>query len=130
MCCCATSCRFSGANPYPVHVPWMPGLEHCMPDTQTTEESTQNQHWHTLSSNQVLQQLGIAEQGLSSLEAAKRLEQYGPNQLKEAERPGFLVILWNQLNNFVVILLMIASLVSVLLGETIEAVAIMAIVVL
>ncbi len=101
-----------------------------MPDVQTTEKSDQNQHWHTLSSKDVLQQLGIAEQGLSSAEAAKRLEQHGPNQLKEAERPGFLVILWNQLNNFVVILLIIASLISVLLGETIEAVAIMAIVVL
>ncbi len=101
-----------------------------MPTTKTPEKTGHNQHWHTLSSKEVLQQLGIAEQGLSSTEAAQRLEQYGLNQLTEAARPGFLVILWNQLNNFVVILLMVASLVSVLLGETVEAVAIMAIVVL
>jgi P-type Ca2+ transporter type 2C len=101
-----------------------------MTKTQTAEQPDQNQHWHTLSSKEVLQQLGIAEQGLSVIEAAQRLERYGPNQLTEAARPGFLVILWNQLNNFVVILLMVASLVSILLGETVEAVAIMAIVVL
>lgn len=87
-------------------------------------------HWHTLSSKEALQHLGVTEQGLDSEEAKKRLEEYGPNQLTEAPRPGFLALLWSQLNNFVVILLIVASIISIVLGETVDAIAILLIVVL
>jgi Ca2+-transporting ATPase len=87
-------------------------------------------NWHTLSSNEVLKHLGVAENGLTSDEAKKRIDQYGLNQLTEAPRSGFLAMLWDQLKDFVVMLLIIASIISVLLGETIDAVVIMSIVVL
>ena len=87
-------------------------------------------HWHTLSSKEVLARLGVAEHGLSAVEVKKRIEQYGPNQLTEAARPGFLALLWAQLKNFVVMLLIVASVISISLGETVDAIAIMAIVVL
>ncbi len=67
---------------------------------------------------------------LTTEEAKRRLEHYGPNQLQEAPRPTFLQMLWEQLNNFVVILLIVASVISALLGEYVEAAAIMVIVVL
>ncbi len=96
--------------------------------SQANPEKLQN--WHTLSSHQVLTNLGVAENGLSSEEAKKRSEQYGLNQLTEAPRPGFLSMLWDQLKDFVVMLLIIASFISVFLGEMVDAAAIMAIVVL
>jgi Ca2+-transporting ATPase len=100
-----------------------------MPISQPAgKEQTQN--WHTLSSHEVLQQLGVAENGLTIEESQKRLEQFGYNQLTEAPRPGFLALLWDQLKDFVVMLLIVASAISILLGETIDAAAIMAIVVL
>jgi Ca2+-transporting ATPase len=86
--------------------------------------------WYSLEAEKVLNHLEVYEQGLSSAQVAVRLEQYGPNQLNEAPRAGFLEILWGQLNNFVVILLIIASIISALLGDYVEASAIMAIVVL
>ncbi|MCJ7433952.1 MAG: cation-translocating P-type ATPase [Anaerolineales bacterium] len=86
--------------------------------------------WHTLKAEQVLHDLEVHEQGLTSEEAARRLASYGPNQLFEAPRAGFLAMLWDQLNNFVVILLIVASVISALLGDYVEAAAIMAIVVL
>lgn len=96
-----------------------------------TAESEQHKHeWHALEANEVLEHLDVAGNGLTSEEAQKRLEQYGPNQLKEAARPTFLQMLWEQLNNFVVILLIVASVVSALLGDYVEAGAIIAIVVL
>ena len=102
-----------------------------MPPEQTPAGPVgENQPWHTLSSQEVLKRLGVAARGLDSEEAKKRLAQYGPNQLSEAPRPGFWALLWGQLNNFVVILLIVASLISILLGETVDATAIMAIVVL
>jgi P-type Ca2+ transporter type 2C len=86
--------------------------------------------WHALETQEVLDHLKVQGNGLTSQEAKRRLERYGPNQLKEAPRPTFLQMLWEQLNNFVVILLIVASVVSALLGDYVEAAAIMAIVVL
>jgi Ca2+-transporting ATPase len=88
------------------------------------------QEWHALNAEEVLTHLKVKGNGLTSEEAKKRLEHYGPNQLKEAIRPTFLQMLREQLNNFVVILLIVASVISALLGDYVEASAIMAIVIL
>ena len=88
------------------------------------------QEWHALEADEVLRHLEVEENGLTSAEAAHRLEQYGENQLREAPRPTFWHMLWEQLNNFVVILLIVASVISALLGDYVEAAAILAIVVL
>src|SRR3990172_8866718 len=94
------------------------------------QEEMNEQEWHALKAEEVLNHLEVQDQGLSTIEVEKRLLQYGPNQLEEAPRPGFLALLWAQLNNFVVILLIVASVISALLGDYVEAAAIMAIVVL
>ena len=86
--------------------------------------------WHALEAEQVMRDLEVHDEGLTTAEAEKRLAHYGQNQLQEAPRPGFLAMLWDQLNNFVVILLIVASVISALLGDYVEAIAIMAIVVL
>src|SRR5512134_3566608 len=99
---------------------------------QNNVHSTQNQEeaWHALKAEDVLKNLEAREHGLTSSQAAARLVQYGANQLQEAPRPTFWHMLWEQLNNFVVILLIVASIISALLGDYVEATAIMAIVVL
>jgi Ca2+-transporting ATPase len=91
---------------------------------------SKDSEWHSLSLEDTLKRLAVQEQGLTSEEAQHRLKQYGLNQLSEAPRPGFLSKLWDQLNSFVVILLIVASIISALLGEWVDAAAIMAIVVL
>ncbi len=101
-----------------------------MTDKTTIPPAGKNPEWHSLSLDDTLKRLAVQEQGLSSEEAQRRLAQYGLNQLTEAARPGFLSKLWDQLNNFVVILLIVASIISALLGEWVDAAAIMAIVVL
>ncbi|HZM22957.1 MAG TPA: cation-translocating P-type ATPase [Anaerolineales bacterium] len=93
-------------------------------------ENSKQQEWHALTAEEVLDHLKVEDSGLTSAEAKRRLEHYGPNQLTEAPRPTFLQMLWEQLNNFVVILLIVASVISALLGDYVEAAAIMAIVVL
>jgi P-type Ca2+ transporter type 2C len=90
----------------------------------------QDENWHALSQEEVLEHLKVRENGLTSEEVARRQAQYGPNQLTEAPRPGFLRLLWDQFNSFIVILLIVAAVVSALLGEWIDASAIMAIVIL
>jgi len=86
---------------------------------------------HSGSWREVVERLGAnVEEGLSQAEAAERLKTSGYNELTERPRPGFLSMLLAQFNNFLVIILIIAAVVSVLLGEWIDAAAIMVIVVL
>ncbi len=87
--------------------------------------------WHAMQSIDVLQRLDtLSDRGLSTAEAQTRLQQYGANALREAPPTTFWQMLWEQFNNFVVILLIVAALISALLGDYVEAAAIMAIVIL
>lgn len=87
--------------------------------------------WHSVDNEEILMRLGTRfEEGLSTEEAQKRLVQYGPNQLDEGKRTTFLQMVIRQLNNFVVILLIVAALISAYLGEWVDASAIIAIVIL
>ena len=70
------------------------------------------------------------ELGLSQEEARRRLHELGPNELTERPRPGFLALLWDQFNNYLVIILIIAAAISLGLGEWVDSIAIMCIVVL
>ncbi len=70
------------------------------------------------------------DQGLTHQDARERLAKFGPNELTEQPQPGFLALLWDQFNNYLVIILIIAALISLALGEYIDSVAIMFIVVL
>jgi len=70
------------------------------------------------------------ERGLTQQEAAARLAQLGPNALRERPRPGFAALLWEQFNNYLVIILVVAAVVSALLGEYVDALAIVFIVLL
>ncbi|MBN2257669.1 MAG: cation-translocating P-type ATPase [Anaerolineaceae bacterium] len=88
-------------------------------------------NWHSLGVEDTLNQLNTkGESGLSSGAAKERLEKYGLNQLQERPRTPFFVLVLNQLKSFVIIILLIASVISALLGDYVEAGAIMAIVVL
>jgi len=87
--------------------------------------------WHALEVSDLLPALATSPQhGLTSEEAARRLEQHGPNELAEKPRPGVWKMLLGQFNNFIVIVLIVAAVISALLGDYIEAAAILAIVVL
>jgi len=95
------------------------------------DSSTPSPVWHMLQPTQLFNQLGTDPQkGLDSTEAEKRLEQYGPNELQEADRTTFLQMILDQLNNFIVIVLIASSLISGMMGDYIEAGAIIAIVIL
>lgn len=50
--------------------------------------------------------------GLSEKEAAKRIEQYGQNKLTEEKKKSKIVLFFNQFNDFMIIILFIASIFS------------------
>ncbi len=87
--------------------------------------------YHCLSLDETANRLGThLENGLSAEEVEKRIRERGHNELTERPRPGFLSMLLAQFNNFLVIILIIAALVSLFLGEYVDAIAIMVIVVI
>ena len=61
---------------------------------------------------ELLTQLESTPEGLSSQEAAARLEKYGPNKLKDAEKPSLLQRFIQQLKDPMLIILIIAAAVS------------------
>jgi Ca2+-transporting ATPase len=87
--------------------------------------------WHHLSAGAVLAQLrSDADHGLSETEAVRRLAEHGPNELIERGMRSPWFILWEQLTATMVVILIAAVVVSAVLGDYKDAVAILAIVVL
>ncbi len=87
--------------------------------------------WHKLSLQEVIETLETdPEKGLDLGEASKRLARYGPNELIERGARSAWRILFEQFSETMVIVLLIAALISGLLGEAKDAIAIMAIVIL
>jgi Ca2+-transporting ATPase len=103
----------------------MPSQQQVTPQIQT------NTHWHTLETTDTLSKLTVTEaQGLSGAEVETRRAQYGLNELVEQPLKSPFAILWEQIVNPLVLILLFAAAISALLGKTTEFIAIMAIVVL
>lgn len=68
--------------------------------------------------------------GLSSIEAEKRFQKFGPNQLPEQRRVSPLTLLIDQFSSFIVWTLIVAAFIAGFLGEWVDATAIGVIVVL
>ena len=71
---------------------------------------------YMMSTDEVLKSLDTDGQGLTSQEAAKRQEKYGPNKLKEGKKPTLIQRFLTQLKDPMLIILMIAAAVSALTG--------------
>jgi Ca2+-transporting ATPase len=85
--------------------------------------------WHTLSTTDAVQRLKSSPEGLSQDEAARRLARFGPNVLREEQGVSPWEILLGQFKNFLILLLLAATVISLLLGETLDAIVIFAIVI-
>jgi len=87
--------------------------------------------WYLLSIEETARELGTdSKKGLSNAEAAKRLEQYGPNELAHKEGPSVLEMFIEQFKDFMIVILIIASIVSIMVGELVDSLVIIGIVIL
>ncbi len=85
--------------------------------------------WHSMSVEEVLSELRVdPRRGLSSNEAAERLRRYGYNRLEAKKKRGLLRVIASQLANLFMALLLFAVAIAFLLGETGDAVSILAVV--
>ena len=83
---------------------------------------------YTQTANELLAQLGSAHHGLTAEEAARRLVEHGPNELRAAQPSSPWHILGEQFKNILIIILLIATVLSAFLGHGVEAVVITVIV--
>lgn len=87
--------------------------------------------WWALAANECVARLSAdSVHGLGKAEGLRRLEAYGPNTLVERGVKSPWVILWEQLTGVMVVILIIAAVVSALMGEVADAIVIGIIVVL
>ncbi len=87
--------------------------------------------WYRLDGEEAAAELGVdVQNGLPADEVQQRQEKYGPNELVETGVKGPLAIFLAQFKEIMVIVLIVAALVSALLGEFLDASVIMIIVIL
>jgi len=87
-------------------------------------------YYHALSYDKTLFEFGSSMSGLGRREAERRLREVGPNRLTEKPRPGIIARFFSQLKDLMTVVLLAATIVSGLMGEYVDAVIIVAIVLL
>ena len=85
--------------------------------------------WHTLTVKATLEILKATVAGLSSAEASQRLAAYGANELQAAKRVSPLSLLLAQFKNVLIVILLVATVISALMGEGVDTIVIGVIVV-
>ncbi len=86
--------------------------------------------WHSIPIDEVLSELKSGHDGLNSDDAARRLSEYGYNQLESPSKPSPLKIFLGKFKDYMVLVLIFAALISYVAGESTNAYVILGIVIL
>lgn len=76
----------------------------------------------------VMQKLSVSESGLSQKQAEENLKKYGKNELAEDNKESPLMIFFEQYKDFLVIILIIAAVISGILGDIESSIVIFAVI--
>lgn len=93
------------------------------------EYITEIKNWHNQEASETLSLLDSSRNGLSQVEAQRRLAEYGPNELEKEEKISPFALFIDQFKNILIVILLIAIVLSALIGELIDAGIIAAIVI-
>ena len=84
--------------------------------------------WHAMEIDETMKQLNTKNTGLSQEEVQKRLQQYGTNELQKEKGTSAVKIFIEQFEDLLIVILLIATGLSIYLGEITDAIVIIAIV--
>jgi magnesium-transporting ATPase (P-type) len=87
-------------------------------------------NWYQLETEEVFKKLSSSHEGLTESEAGNRISTYGLNKLPEQEQISKLKILIHQFTSPLIYILLIASIVTFILGEFIDTAVIISVVLL
>jgi len=86
--------------------------------------------WHQLKIEEVFSKTESNEKGLSSSEARHRLNKFGPNEIKEGKRKTVAAMLLMQFKDIMILILLVAAIISGIIGDVTDTIVILVIVVL
>lgn len=86
--------------------------------------------WYQMAEEELYKELKTDRNGLSAGEAQKRIAQYGYNRLEEKPGKSPLLIFFEQFTNILILILIIAAVISAFIGDLIDTIVILAIVLL
>ncbi|WP_439862194.1 cation-transporting P-type ATPase [Pseudomonas sp. MBLB4136] len=89
---------------------------------------SRDRDWHARPTEYSLQQLEVGDGGLGAAEAQRRLDANGPNSLPEPALDGPLKRLALQFHNLLIYVLLLASLLTLVIGEWLDSAVIFAVV--
>lgn len=87
-------------------------------------------NWHILSATEVITVTGSSNEGLTDMMAQTRLQEHGPNELQEAKKKSAFMMLVRQFMDVMIVVLMVAAVISGLIGDVKDTIVIIAIVIL
>lgn len=87
-------------------------------------------NWHNKSVDTILQELSASKDGLTSSTISGRLEEFGLNQLVEKKRKPVWLLFIHQFNDFMILVLMAAAIISGIAGDLTDTIIILIIVLL
>jgi P-type Ca2+ transporter type 2C len=86
----------------------------------TERDPIMKDKWHSMTKEEVLEAFSSGENGLTSDEAAKRLEKYGPNRLPEKKGRSAFTRFLMQFDNILIYVLMVAGIITAIMGHWID----------
>lgn len=85
-------------------------------------------HWYKLTDEQVTAKLQTACSGLTVAEAESRRQQWGPNELEQGKKKSPWMVLLHQFKDLMILILLVAAVISGLLGDMADTIVILIIV--
>lgn len=86
--------------------------------------------WHALPTDKVLEALETSEEGLSAEEARERLDEHGPNRIPRTKGDSIWVLAGRQIHNPLIYVLLVAGVLALLMGKTIDGAVVLGVVLL
>lgn len=86
--------------------------------------------WHSLKTEEAMAELKVDENGLGDNESKQRLTTYGPNELKKEKGKSRIALFLTQFKDILMIILIIATGLSLAMGQTIDALIILVVILL
>ena len=87
-----------------------------------------NNNYYSMNTEDLLETLNTSKEGIKSSEIDKRIEKYGSNKLPDNNKHSILKIIISELIDPIVLLLIFAIVVSLIVGEYVDALAILVII--
>ncbi len=88
------------------------------------------EYWHASEYDKVLNEMESSHNGLTSDEAKNRLQEFGANQIKRKRKDGPFKLVWRQINNPLIWVLIGSSTLATLIGKITDGLVVLAVVII